>query len=125
MANANPSPATGFGPGNPGSGRAKQKGARDRMSAAFLTALADDFDEHGAAVIARVRDKDPSTYMRVYASLMPKEVDLGTKGALDDIPTEVLRAYWEQRLAERANEAEDAKEIQGTTVAISEATAVK
>ncbi len=45
MANPNPSPATRFSADNPG--RAKRKGARDRLSAAFLTALADDFDAHG------------------------------------------------------------------------------
>jgi hypothetical protein len=46
MANPNPSPATRFGAagsGNPS--RAKQKGARDRISAAFLNDFADDYDE--------------------------------------------------------------------------------
>jgi hypothetical protein len=40
--NPNPSPETRFSTDNPG--RAKQKGARDRMSTAFLNALADDFE---------------------------------------------------------------------------------
>jgi hypothetical protein len=39
MANPNPSPSTRFGASEGNSPRAKQKGARDRLSAAFL----DDF----------------------------------------------------------------------------------
>ena len=60
MANPNPSPATRFTPGNPGSGRAKQKGARDRLSVAFLTAFAQDFEQHGESVIQKVRESDPT-----------------------------------------------------------------
>ena len=40
--NPNPSPATRISADNPG--RAKQKGARDRLSAAFLTDFADDYE---------------------------------------------------------------------------------
>jgi hypothetical protein len=72
--NPNPSPSTRFTPGS--NGRGRQKGARDRLSAAFLAALADSFDEHGAAAIEEVRTKDPSTYVRVVASLLPKEVEV-------------------------------------------------
>ena len=51
--NPNPSPAIHFSADNPG--RAKQKGARDRLSAAFLTDFADDYEAHGKAVIETVR----------------------------------------------------------------------
>jgi hypothetical protein len=74
MGNPNPSPATRFSATNPG--RAKQKGARDRLSAAFLEAFASDFDEHGKTVIQTVRETDPGTYMRVAAGLLPKQVEV-------------------------------------------------
>jgi hypothetical protein len=53
MANPNPSPATRFGAdgGAANPSRRKQKGARDRLSADFLTALADDFAANGKATI--------------------------------------------------------------------------
>lgn len=86
MANPNPNPATRFSAGNPG--RAKQKGARDRMSAAFLTALADDFEAHGKEAVERVRQEDPSTYLRVFASLAPKELEIHRP--LDGITEEML-----------------------------------
>jgi hypothetical protein len=81
MANPNPSPATRFSADNPG--RAKRKGARDRLSAAFLAALADDFDAHGKSVVERVRTDDPATYLRVMAGVLPKELEVSRN--LDDI----------------------------------------
>jgi len=97
--NPNPSPAARFSADNPG--RAKQKGARDRMSAAFLNALADDFEAHGKDVVATVRKEDPSTYIRVFASLAPQEIEIsrpldelsdGELAAIVQVLTEALRA---------------------------------
>lgn len=87
--NPNPSPATRFSAENPG--RAKQKGARDRLSTKFLTALADDFETNGAAVLEEVRKKDPATYMRVCASILPKEMEI-TSRPLDGLSDEDLAA---------------------------------
>jgi hypothetical protein len=72
--NPNPSPATRFSADNPG--RAKQKGARDRLSAAFLNDFADDYDAHGKTVIETVRGKDPVAYMRLAAALLPTKVEV-------------------------------------------------
>jgi hypothetical protein len=97
MANKNPSPSTRFGVGNPG--RAKQKGARDRMTAAFLTALADDFDKHGVQVVKKVRTDDPSTYLRVFANMVPKELEISRSvfdGVSDEDMAEVIRILQEE-----------------------------
>lgn len=74
MANKNPSPSTRFQPGNPGGRGARPKQARDRISTAFLCAFADDFEKHGASAIARMRDEDVASYVKVAAALQPKEV---------------------------------------------------
>lgn len=63
-----------FLPGNKRGGR--PKGARDRHSRNFLTAFADDFEQHGAAVIARVRDEKPDVYLRVACDLLPKTAEI-------------------------------------------------
>src|SRR5262249_32236723 len=67
--------------------RAKQRGARDRLSAAFLEALAHTFEEasaeggsKGLDAIRKVRDEDPATYARIFASLLPKQIEV------DDTP---------------------------------------
>jgi len=71
MANPNPSPLTRFKPGNDGNRQGRKAGTRDRISFAFLKALQSDFEAQGAAAIARVRETEPGTYMRVVASLVP------------------------------------------------------
>lgn len=69
-----PPKETQFQPGNAG-GRGKQRGARDRISRAFLLAFADDFEANGADAIARMRDEDVASYVKVAVSLQPKEVE--------------------------------------------------
>ena len=105
MANPNPNPATRFGAGATGNpSRAKQKGARDRLSAAFLNDFADDYDANGKAVIETVRGKDPVAYMRLAAALLPTKVEI-SENPLDDLSDEQLDAYMEEahgRIMERA-----------------------
>ena len=98
MADPNPSPATRFSATNPG--RAKQKGARDRLSAALLTKFADDFEQHGEGVIAKVRENEPATYLRIASTIIPKELELASSpfdGMSDDELDKVL-AYVRERM---------------------------
>lgn len=55
------------GPGRP-------QGSRNKLAEKFLTVLYDDFNEHGEEAIQRVRENDPSTYVRTVASVIPKEI---------------------------------------------------
>jgi hypothetical protein len=77
-----------FQPGHHTTGR--PKGAKNRLSGDFLTALANDFAEHGVDVIKIVRIEDPARYLKVIASLMPKELELGVTTQLQEIPDDVL-----------------------------------
>lgn len=68
--------------GAPGPGR--PKGSRNKLGEAFVQALHDDFNEHGQRVIEEVRAKDPAAYVRVIASLLPREVKIETTSDLTD-----------------------------------------
>ena len=61
--------ATQFKKGNPG----RPKGARNKLGEAFIQALHDSFEEHGAETIETVRTEKPDQYLKVIASLLPKE----------------------------------------------------
>lgn len=61
-----------FKAGNPG----RPKGARNKLGEAFIEALHDDFNEHGIAAIQVVRAEKPDQYLKVIASLLPKDVNL-------------------------------------------------
>ena len=68
----------------------RPKGSRNKLGEAFIAALHDDFQEHGPATIAKVRETDPTAYVKVCASLLPKEVKL--TGGVEDLTDEQLDA---------------------------------
>jgi hypothetical protein len=47
-----------------------------KFGEAFIQALADDFERHGVEVIERVRIEKPEAYLKVIASLLPKDLNL-------------------------------------------------
>jgi hypothetical protein len=51
----------------------RPKGSRNLLQRAFIQALAKDFEEHGEGVIRIVRIEEPATYLKVIASILPKE----------------------------------------------------
>jgi len=73
MTNKNPSPLTRFQLGNREGGRTK--GARNRITDRFLEVFGADFDDHADTVIATVRAEDPTSYLRIVAHLLPKELE--------------------------------------------------
>ena len=52
------------------------KGSRNKFHKEFIEALAKDFEEHGASVIRIVRAEEPATYLKIMASVMPKELQI-------------------------------------------------
>jgi hypothetical protein len=50
--------------------------SRNKIGEDFLSALCDDFADHGIATIAKVRELDPAAYIQICAKLIPKEYGL-------------------------------------------------
>lgn len=73
--------------GNSGGGR--PKGSRNKLGDDFLKSMADDFEQHGAAVIQTVRETKPDVYLRVVADLLPKELKL-ERDPLENLTDEQL-----------------------------------
>src|SRR5262245_41736248 len=57
-------------PGGPG----RPQGSRSRLSETMLALIHADVAEHGAAVLAEVRQSKPHVWLQVIASLMPRQV---------------------------------------------------
>ena len=75
-----------FQPGNGG----RPRGAKNKLTNDFVTALAADFAEHGIDVIKVVRVEDPATYLKVISSILPRELDITATTQLQEIDDTTL-----------------------------------
>lgn len=86
---------TPFAPGQSGNPKGRPQGARSKLGEAFLEALNADFAEHGVTAIAKVRDEKPDQYLKVIASILPKDLNVNINqmdGMTDDELIERIRA---------------------------------
>ena len=95
--NPNPSPATRFSADNPG--RAKQKGARDRFSAAFLTDLADTWAQLGKQALIACAIFDTPTFCKLGVGLMPKQLEIEDNRPEGDLSDEELEMIYQDALS--------------------------
>lgn len=67
---------TRWQPGQSGNPKGRPLGAKHKLSEDFIQALYDDWQHAGAGAIARVRDEKPEQYLKVIASLVPKDLNV-------------------------------------------------
>lgn len=84
-------------PGQSGNPVGRAFGSRSLLSEAFLKDLLADWQENGPEALKMARAESPATYLRVVASLMPKEI--AVKHEVDnlsladlDVAIDILRA---------------------------------
>lgn len=91
---AHRNPAVQFKPGQSGNPRGRPAGARNKLGEEFITALSEDFQAHGKAAIQKVRDEKPDQYLKVIASIVPKDLNVNVNnfdGLSDDELRDELR----------------------------------
>ena len=85
----------------------KSKGAepslRDKLSAHFLEAFEADFEQHGADVIQKLRDKDPKAYAeiatRLIAASEPPSDGFSEAQSMDELGRKLLCSVGANELA--------------------------
>lgn len=60
----------------PGGGRTK--GSRNQLSEQFFIDFLEAWHAHGKVALMKVAQRDPSTFLRVAASILPREVKVET-----------------------------------------------
>ena len=76
-----------FVSGNIGGGR--PKGSRNKLGEAFLADMLEDWEANGPETIQRVREEKPDAYLKVVASILPKELNVKVS-ELDDLSDEQI-----------------------------------
>src|SRR5262245_14740429 len=79
-------------PGQSGNPAGRPIGNRNRLNEKFILALHDDFVQHGAQVIEQVRKDKPDVYLKVIASILPRELHVKDRSLFDGMNDEQLDA---------------------------------
>ena len=69
----------------------EHQGPTERLGEAFLAALHEDFEKHGAATVQKVREERPHEYLKIIAGILPKELSVNTS-RLDELSDHELAA---------------------------------
>ena len=79
----------------------RTKGSRNMLCEGFVADLCDEWREHGKSTLRIVRIEEPATFVRVVASVIPKEFDINTSQVADisDERLNALLAFLDERIA--------------------------
>jgi hypothetical protein len=83
----------------------RMKGSRNRLNLAFVDALREEFEAHGADAIKICRLERPIEFLKIVASVLPKEIEFSSETKLAELSDADLDAFLEfarRKLAERS-----------------------
>ena len=75
--------------GQSGNPAGRPKGSRNRLGEAFLADMLVDWEANGVDAIVAVREEKPDQYLKVVASILPKELNLRVS-EFDDLTDDQL-----------------------------------
>jgi len=107
-------------PGQSGNPAGRTRGSRNKLTEEVICALLRDFRQHGQKAVARVRQTQPGTYLKVLALLIPREHKIERSNSIKDLTDEQLEDMIEYlKTSLEAQAGAPAKMIEGTIEAIS------
>jgi hypothetical protein len=74
-------------------GGGRRQGARNRISTALLTAFAEDFEKFGEETVRITRVEKPVEYLKIAASLLPKEFEITHSAQLQELDDVELEQF--------------------------------
>jgi hypothetical protein len=80
-----------FEKGHAGNAHGRPRGSRNKLGESFLQELYADWIAHGKEAIRKVREEMPHVYLKVVASLIPKQLEI-RENAFDGVSDDELDA---------------------------------
>lgn len=90
-----------FKAGQSGNPQGRPKGSRSKLGEQFISDLYADWQLHGVKTLEKVREDKPEAYLKVVASILPKDVNLNVN-ILDEIQPDDIDRLREAIISERA-----------------------
>jgi hypothetical protein len=84
------SPLIPWKPGQSGNPAGRPKGSRNKLSEQFLTDVLNEWEQHGAVAVSDMREKSPGDFVKMVASLLPKDVNLNLTDNLSELSDDEL-----------------------------------
>src|ERR1700730_10320285 len=88
-----------------GNAKGRPKGSRNQYGEAFVADLYADWQKHGPVTIIKVRETRPTDYLKLIASIVPKDVNMNVS-PFEHMTDAELEALIARLLAERDDGAE-------------------
>ena len=70
--------------GQSGNPAGRPQGSKHRLAESFIAAPYADWNEHGVAAIEKVRQERPADYLKIIASIIPKELHVKEQSLEDE-----------------------------------------
>lgn len=84
-----------FKTGQSGNPKGRPIGSRNKLATSFLDDMLADWQLNGKAAIAKVREEKPDQYIKIVASLLPKDINLNADPYADLSDNELIQALKE------------------------------
>lgn len=78
-----------YKPGQSGNPAGRPKGSRNKLGEAFLSDMQADWVKHGSKAIEKVREEKPDAYLKVVASILPRDLNVNVN-KFDDMTDDQL-----------------------------------